>query len=198
MKKGYNVIISGVGGQGIILASELLALAAMEAGYDVKKSEVHGMSQRGGDVVSHVRFSDKVYSPLIEQGTCDLILAFEKAEALRYLHYLKPEDGVVVMNDLEIIPLPVTAGEDTYPENVEETIRKYANLVVVNAIDRAKELGNPRVANTIMLGVASKFFDIPEDVWLRVISNRVPKKTIEVNRKAFQLGREIAESELKK
>ncbi len=190
--KSYNVIIAGVGGQGIILASELLALAAMEAGYDVKKSEVHGMSQRGGDVVSHVRFSEKVYSPLIEQGTCDLILAFEKAEALRYLHYLKPGEGVVVMNDLEIIPLPVTAGEDTYPENVEETIRNYANLVVVDAIKRAKELGNPRVANTIMLGVASRFFDIPEDVWIRVISNRVPRKTIEVNRKAFQLGRSIS------
>lgn len=191
MKKGYNVIVSGVGGQGIILASELLALAAMEAGYDVKKSEVHGMSQRGGDVVSHVRFSEKVYSPLIEQGTCDLILAFEKAEALRYLHYLKPNNGVVIMNDLEIIPLPVTAGQDTYPENIEETIRKYANLVVINAIKKANELGNPRVANTIMLGVASKFFDIPVDVWIRVITNRVPKKTVEINKKAFELGRDI-------
>ncbi len=191
MKKGYNVIVSGVGGQGIILASELLSLAAMEAGYDVKKSEVHGMSQRGGDVVSHVRFSEKVYSPLIEQGTCDVILAFEKAEALRYLHYLKPKDGIVIMNNLEIIPLPVTAGEDTYPENIEDTIKKYANLVVVDAIDMANNLGNPRVANTIMLGVASKFFDIPEDVWIRVITNRVPKKTIEVNKKAFELGRNL-------
>jgi len=191
MKKGYNVIVSGVGGQGIILASELLSLAAMEAGYDVKKSEVHGMSQRGGDVVSHVRFSEKVYSPLIEQGTCDVILAFEKAEALRYLHYLKPKDGIVIMNNLEIIPLPVTAGEDTYPENIEDTIKKYANLVVVDAIDMANNVGNSRVANTIMLGVASKFFDIPEDVWIRVITNRVPKKTIEVNKKAFELGRNL-------
>ncbi len=191
MKKGYNVIVSGVGGQGIILASELLALAAMEAGYDVKKSEVHGMSQRGGDVVSHVRFSEKVYSPLIEQGTCDLILAFEKAEALRYLHYLKPEDGVVIMNDLKIIPLPVTAGQDTYPENIEATIKKYANLVVVDAIGMANRLGNPRVANTIMLGVASKFFDIPESIWIKVITNRVPKKTIEINKKAFKLGSEL-------
>ena len=191
MKKGYNVIVSGVGGQGIILASELLSLAAMEAGYDVKKSEVHGMSQRGGDVVSHVRFSEKVYSPLIEQGTCDVILAFEKAEALRYLHYLKPKDGIVIMNNLEIIPLPVTAGEDTYPENIEDTIKKYANLVVVDAIDMANNLGNPRVANTIMLGVASKFFDISEDVWIKVITNRVPKKTIEVNKKAFELGRNL-------
>ncbi len=191
MKKGYNVIVSGVGGQGIILASELLSLAAMEAGYDVKKSEVHGMSQRGGDVVSHVRFSEKVYSPLIEQGTCDVILAFEKAEALRYLHYLKPKDGIVIMNNLEIIPLPVTAGEDTYPENIENTIKKYANLVVVDAIDMANNLGNPRVANTIMLGVASKFFDISEDVWIRVITNRVPKKTIEINKKAFELGRNL-------
>ena len=191
MKKGYNVIVSGVGGQGIILASELLALAAMEAGYDVKKSEVHGMSQRGGDVVSHVRFSQKVYSPLIEQGTCDLILAFEKAEALRYLHYLNPENGVVIMNALEIIPLPVTAGQDTYPQNIEETIKKYANLVVVDAIGKANELGNSRVANTIMLGVASKFFDIPEDIWIKVITNRVPKKTVEINKKAFELGRKI-------
>ncbi len=187
-----NIIISGVGGQGIILASELLALVAMEEGYDVKKSEVHGMSQRGGSVVSHIRIGEKIYSPLIEEGTADAILAFEKAEALRWIHYLHPEHGVVIANDLEIVPTVVAIGLDTYPENIDETIASIASQsFIVDGLKYAREAGNERTVNVVLLGVLSSFLPFSEETWLSVIEKRVPR-AIEENKKAFKLGRAIS------
>ncbi len=185
-----NVIICGVGGQGILLASELLSLVAVEAGFDVKKSEVHGMAQRGGSVVSHVRIAGKVHSPLVEEGTCDAILSFEKGEVLRYIHYLRPGQGICIVNDLEIIPLMVTAGLDTYPENVIERISEHARTVhLIDGIALAKEAGDPRTLNVAFLGVLSNYMDIPEATWKKVIERRVPPKTVEMNLRAFEMGR---------
>jgi len=186
-----NIIISGVGGQGIITASEILSEVALFNGFDVKKSEVHGMSQRGGSVVSHVRFGEKVYSPLIEKGTCDVILAFEKAEALRWVHYLKPGGGIVIVNDLEIIPNMVSLGLDTYPENIEDTLKRVASKVfVMDGIEIAKEAGDPRTANTALLGALSNYLPFSEESWIEVIKRRVKPNTIEANLKAFKMGRE--------
>ena len=186
-----NIIISGVGGQGIITASEILSEVALFNGFDVKKSEVHGMSQRGGSVVSHVRFGEKVYSPLIEKGTCDVILAFEKAEALRWVHYLKPGEGIVIVNDLEIIPNMVSLGLDTYPENIEDTLKRVASKVfVMDGIEIAKEAGDPRTANTALLGALSNYLPFSEESWIEVIKRRVKSNTIEANLKAFKMGRE--------
>lgn len=185
-----NVIIAGVGGQGILTASELLAKVAMEAGLDAKKSEVHGMSQRGGSVVSHVRLGPKVYSPLIEKGACDVILSFEKAEALRWIHYLKPNARVII-NDLEIIPTTVSLKLDSYPKDVEKIIREKANAEVylVPATELAKQAGDARTANTVLLGALSRFLPFEVALWEKVISENVKKDTVEVNLRAFHLGR---------
>ncbi len=192
MTKTKNIIISGVGGQGILTASEILALCAMEEGLDVKKSEVHGMSQRGGSVVSFVKFGEKVYSPLIEKGFGDVILAFEKAEALRWRGYLRKEGGVVIMNALKIYPNTVSLGLDTYPENVEDEFRKFGvKTIVVDAVKLAKEAGDLRTQNTALLGVLSNFIDFSVDTWKKVIEYRVPSRTVEANLKAFELGRSI-------
>jgi indolepyruvate ferredoxin oxidoreductase beta subunit len=191
MDRTFNIIIAGVGGQGILTASEILAKVAMEAGLDAKKSEVHGMSQRGGSVVSHVRFGEKVYSPLVEKGACDIILSFEKSEALRWVHYLKKEGGKVIINDLEIIPTTVSLKLDTYPTNVEEQIRNKAKaeVILVPATDLARQAGDARTANTVLLGVISNFLPFEDKVWEKVISDNVKKETIEVNLKAFYLGK---------
>ncbi len=185
-----NLIICGVGGQGILLASELVALVAMEEGYDVKKSEVHGMAQRGGSVVSHVRIGDKVFSPLIEEGTADVILAFEKAEALRWVHYLNPKKGVLIVNDLEIVPPFVSIGLDEYPKDIEKTLKSIAKeAYFVDGIGLARQAGNERTANVALLGVLSNYMPFNEETWIEVIKRRVPPKTIEANLKAFSLGR---------
>jgi indolepyruvate ferredoxin oxidoreductase beta subunit len=191
MDRIFNIIIAGVGGQGILTASEILAKVAMEAGLDAKKSEVHGMSQRGGSVVSHVRFGEKVYSPLVEKGACDIILSFEKSEALRWVHYLKKEGGKVVINDLEIIPTTVSLKLDSYPTNIEEQIRDKAKaeVILVPATDLARQAGDARTANTVLLGVISNFLPFEDKVWEKVISDNVKKETIEVNLKAFYLGK---------
>ena len=192
MANTKNIIISGVGGQGILTASEILALCAMEEGLDVKKSEVHGMSQRGGSVVSFVKFGEKVYSPLIEKGSGDVILAFEKAEALRWRGYLKKTGGVVIMNTLEIYPNTVSLGLDTYPENIREEFEKYnVKTIEVDAVKLSKEAGDPRTQNTVLLGVLSNFIDFSVDTWIKVIKRRVPPKTTQANLKAFELGREV-------
>lgn len=191
MDRIFNIIIAGVGGQGILTASEILSKVAMEAGLDAKKSEVHGMSQRGGSVVSHVRFGEKVYSPLVEKGACDIILSFEKSEALRWVHYLKKEGGKVVINDLEIIPTTVSLKLDSYPTNIEEQIRDKAKaeVILVPATDLARQAGDARAANTVLLGVISNFLPFEDKVWEKVISDNVKKETIEVNLKAFYLGK---------
>jgi len=185
-----NILLAGVGGQGIILASNILSELAMNAGYDVKKSEVHGMSQRGGSVSSHVRFGEKVYSPLIEAGTADFILAFEKLEALRQISYLR-QGGRVVVNDQQIEPLPVSAGLDEYPQNIIEMLKIYTDKIdLVDALGIARRLKNIRVVNIVMLGALSRHIDIDRLIWEKTIKQRVPKGTEEVNLKAFYLGRE--------
>ena len=191
-KKTTTVIVAGVGGQGILLASNLLSEAAMEAGYDVKKSEIHGMSQRGGDVISTVRFGEKVYSPIVGLGEADVILAFERLEAMRNLPYLKKE-GMVIVNDYRIDPLPVASGYMEYPEGIIEFLEERVKTIALDARDLAEKAGNIRTMNVVLLGVLSKNLDIPEEIWLQVIERRVPPKAIEANKVAFRLGREVAE-----
>lgn len=184
-----NVLLVGVGGQGTILATRVLAGVLMQEGYDVKMSEVHGMSQRGGSVVTFVRYGDKVYSPLVEQGTADLILAFEKLEALRFLPYLKAE-GTLVVNDLALLPAPVLMGKATYPYNAIDILREKAKRVItVDAPRLAEEkVKNPRTQNIILLGALAKHMDIPPGTWEKVISENVPPKTVDANLKAFWAG----------
>ncbi|MDK2882937.1 MAG: indolepyruvate ferredoxin oxidoreductase, beta subunit [Bacillota bacterium] len=189
MAKVTNVLLVGVGGQGTILATRVLAGVLVEEGFDVKMSEVHGMSQRGGSVVTFVRYGDKVYSPLVERGTADLILAFEKLEALRYLPYLKPE-GTLVVNDLALLPAPVLLGKAEYPYNALDILKqKVKDLVVVDAAKLAEEkAGNVRTQNIVLLGALAKRMDIPPGTWEKVVSENVPPKTVEANLKAFWAG----------
>jgi len=184
-----RVVIAGVGGQGILLASDVLTEVAMKAGFDSKKSEVHGMSQRGGDVVSHIIFGEKVYSPLIGEGDADIILSFEKAEAMRSTDFLK-KDGVMIINDMSILPLPVASGLAEYPQNpVDDIKRNIKNVIVIDAESKAKELGNVRVMNVILLGVMAKYIKgIKKELWLETLKSHVPPKTIDANIKAFDLG----------
>lgn len=190
MDRPKNVLIAGVGGQGIILASEVLAMAAMDAGYDVKQSEVHGMAQRGGAVVSHVRFGKRVWSPIIEKGTCDLLISFEKSEALRWSEYLKP-DAVILLNTQEIIPVTVTQGLSEYPHDAPQRLRDAGFRVIeLDALSLAEEAGTVLAVNIVMCGAASHFLPIPEEVWRGAIERRVPPKFREVNLRAFELGRD--------
>ncbi len=183
-----SIIICGVGGQGILLASDVLSDVLIDAGFDVKKSEVHGMSQRGGDVVSTVRYGEKVYSPIVGEDEADMILAFERLEALRTLKYLK-KDGKLMINDFKWDPLPVATGTLEYPEDVFERVkRKTNNIQIVDAVKVAEELGNIRVANVYLLGVLAKEMAVKRDIWESVIKRRVPEKAVEVNLKAFDKG----------
>ena len=193
MADGYNFLLAGVGGQGTILASDVLAEVALAAGFDAKKSEVHGMAQRGGSVNTHVRWNaDRVYSPLIGQGEADLLLVFEEAEALRYAEFLKA-GGVAVVNQHIIQPITVTSGGAHYPTE-EELRRVYATLTnrfyLVPGTAIAEELGNARAANVVLLGAASLFLEVPQETWLQVLEARVPPKHAELNRRAFLRGRE--------
>ncbi len=184
-----NVLIVGVGGQGVLLASQILSNVALQSGLDVKKSEVHGMAQRGGVVSSHIRFGKKVYSPLIPNGKADVILAFEKAEALRWAHELK-SGGSMIVNNHKLIPPIAVDPKYVYPDDsLDQLKEKVEHLNVVNAADVAEKLGNPRLANTVLLGALSKTQDIKEETWREVISRRVPKGTTEANLKAFAAGR---------
>lgn len=182
-----NIMIVGVGGQGTLLTSRILGGIIQEAGYDVKLSEVHGMAQRGGSVVTFVRYGDKVYEPIVEEGQADVLIAFEKLEAMRYAHFLK-KDGVMIVNDQRMDPMTVVTGVATYPENILETLKKSHNVVAIDAMAEAKKLGNARVFNTIIIGVAAKSMDFKEEEWLKVIEKTVPAKTVELNQKAFKVG----------
>jgi|Deesub1362B_J571_1020462.scaffolds.fasta_scaffold02956_4 indolepyruvate ferredoxin oxidoreductase beta subunit len=190
-KKAMNLVFAGVGGQGILLASDILCDVALREGYDTKKSEVHGMAQRGGSVVSQVRFAEKVYSPLIPLGTADAIVAFEKLEALRYLDYLKP-GGLVILNDHKIVPQTVQMGIAEYPKDVLSLCSGRAGLVISEKLtDLAVRLGNIRVLNIITLGVLSHFLPFSESSWLEAIRVRVPPKYVDLNLGAFEEGRKI-------
>lgn len=189
-----NILVTGVGGQGTILASDIIASIGLLAGYDVKKSEVHGMAQRGGSVTSHVRWGQKVYSPIIECGEVDFLLAFEKLEAIRYVEAVRPGRGVVIVNDQRIPPLSVNVGDEAYPddERVRRILRQVSsNIYVIPAIAVAEELGNARVLNVVMLGALSTRLNVPENTWLTAIQQHVPHKLLEINIRAFQAGRGI-------
>ena len=195
--KTMNFLVTGVGGQGALLASNVLADVGVRVGYDVKKSEVHGMAQRGGSVTSTVRWGEAVYSPLIGPGEADYLLSLEKLEALRYVGMLRP-GGTAVVGDLGIPPLSVSSGDDVYPD--DEQVRQVLNQVtddyyLIPSIRLAEELGNARAHNVVLLGALSAFFDdIPPDVWLKSIEERVPKRFVELNQRAFQVGREAVSS----
>jgi indolepyruvate ferredoxin oxidoreductase beta subunit len=196
MLQGYSFLLAGVGGQGTILASNVLAEVGLAAGFDVKKSEVHGMSQRGGSVNTHVRWHvEQVYSPLIGLGEADFLLVFERAEAVRYAEFLKA-GGAAVVNRHTIEPITVTSGGAHYP--AEDEVRAvYAQitdrLYFVPGTAIAEELGNDRVANVVLLGALSTQIDVPAETWLEVIGARVPPRHLELNRRAFLRGREVVD-----
>lgn len=185
--KTKNIMIVGVGGQGTLLTSRILGGIAVTAGYDVKLSEVHGMAQRGGSVVTYVRYGEKVAEPIVEEGQADILIAFETLEALRYAHFLKP-DGAIVVNEQRIDPMPVVTGAAVYPENIIENLEKEYNVYRINAMEEALRLGNSKVFNIIVLGLAARHMDFSRETWLEVIEKTVPPKTIEINKKAFLSG----------
>jgi indolepyruvate ferredoxin oxidoreductase beta subunit len=188
MLKPVDVLMVGVGGQGTILASRVLAQSALEAGYDIKVSEIHGMAQRGGSVVTQVRLGEKVYSPLIPEGGADVVLAFEKLEGLRLLPYLKP-GGTIIVNEQEIPPVPVLVGAAEYPANIIEYIRSAApKTVAVNALDIAEKCGNPKAANIVLLGIMARRLPFAREVWEKALAARVPARLLEVNKAAFAAG----------
>ena len=183
-----NIMIVGVGGQGTLLASRILGNVAIKQGYDVKVSEVHGMSQRGGSVVTYVKYGDKVYSPVVAEGDADIIMSFEELEALRWLSYLKM-DGTILCNTQKLDPMPVITGAAEYPKGVLDTIEaKGAKVVRVDALDMALKSGNAKAVNVVLIGVLASQMDIDKNVWLEVIEETVPAKFLEVNKKAFELG----------
>lgn len=186
-----NVLLVGVGGQGILLASEILSEAAMLAGFDVKKSEIHGMSQRGGSVVSHVRYGREVFSPIVPEGEGDILFGFELMETCRALPLLK-SGSTVVANDLQISPPSVLMGQEIYPEGLADRARaQFPDFLLLDGQQLAGQAGNVRAANTVLLGAVSKKLDIAEQFWMQALEKMVPSKALEVNRKAFQLGREF-------
>ncbi len=186
--KTKSVMIVGVGGQGSLLASKLLGRLLVDEGYDVKVSEVHGMSQRGGSVVTYVRYGDKVYSPIVTAGEADIIIAFEKLEAARYAPYLKA-DGRLVVNTQQIDPMPVIIGAAEYPADVlEELTAKGLQVEAPDALTLAQKAGSPKAVNIVLMGRAAKYFDIPYERWIAAIENTVAPKFVEMNKMAFDLG----------
>lgn len=185
-----NIMIVGVGGQGTLLTSRILGGITLAAGYDVKLSEVHGMAQRGGSVVTFVRYGEKVCEPIVEEGQADVLIAFERLEALRYAHFVK-KDGVIIVNDQRIDPMPVVIGDATYPEGILEDLEKKYRVLKIDALSEARKLGNTKAFNTIVLGLAAKHMDFSKEDWLKVIENTVPPKTVELNKQAFLVGYNI-------
>ncbi|MGE4579404.1 MAG: indolepyruvate oxidoreductase subunit beta [Desulfuromonadales bacterium] len=187
--KVTNILLVGVGGQGTLLASEVLSEVLMMAGYDVKKAEVHGMAQRGGSVVSHVRFGKKVYSEIIPEGEADILFGFELLESYRYLPLLR-QTGRAIVNDLKILPPAVALGQESYPKDIpEKIISAFPQSKIIQGLTLALETGNARTVNTVLLGALSKSLDIPEDMWKEAIRKLVPERFVEENLQAFELGR---------
>ena len=186
--KTTNIMIVGVGGQGSLLASKLLGRLLVDEGYDVKVSEVHGMSQRGGSVVTYVRFGDKVYSPVIGRGEADFIVSFEKLEAARWAECLA-DGGRIIVNTQQIDPMPVITGAAVYPEGALDACTAAGiNVDAIDALALAEEAGSAKAVNIVLMGRLSKYFDIPEEKWLSAIENSVAPKFVEMNKKAFALG----------
>lgn len=186
-----NIMIVGVGGQGTLLTSRILGGITRDAGYDVKLSEVHGMAQRGGSVVTFVRYGEEVAEPIVEAGCADVLIAFEKLEALRYAHFLK-EDGVLILNEQRMEPITVLTGAAVYPEHIVEDLEKEYTVFKMDAMEEAKKLGNAKVFNIIILGMAARHMDFSKEAWLSAIEKTVPPKTVEINRTAFLKGYEGA------
>ena len=182
-------MIVGVGGQGTLLTSRIIGSAALCEGFDVKISEVHGMAQRGGSVVTFVRFGESVSEPVVEEGQADVIIAFERLEALRYAHFLK-KDGVLVVNDCRIDPMTVVIGAKEYPEDIIEELRREHRVYAIDGQKIALELGNSKVLNSVVLGYAADFIGFDKQVWLDTVAATVPGKTIEINQAAFCHGYE--------
>ena len=186
-----NIMIVGVGGQGTLLASKLLGKLLLGKGFDVKVSEVHGMSQRGGSVVTYVRYGEKVYSPVIDKAQADVIVSFEMLEAARWAEYLK-KDGVIITNTQQVNPMPVITGACEYPDNLEGKIKDLGlKLDAFDALSLAEQAGNSKAVNIVLMGRLSKLFDFSEEEWLTAIEESVPQKFLELNKKAFALGREL-------
>ena len=184
-----NIMIVGVGGQGSLLASKLLGYLLLKNGYDVKVSEVHGMSQRGGSVVTYVRCGEKVYSPIIDKGEADFIVSFEELEAARWLEYLKP-GGTIVTNTQQTDPMPVITGAAAYPEGLIDKMRAAgAKVDALDALSLAEQAGSAKAVNLVLMGRLSRYFDFPEEDWQEAIRAIVPERFLEMNRKAFELGK---------
>jgi indolepyruvate ferredoxin oxidoreductase beta subunit len=190
-----NVLVAGVGGQGVILASDIMCEVFMEAGFDVKKSEIHGMAMRGGIVTSHFRFGKKVYSPLIKEGEVDILFAFEQLEGLRWIHHVRPT-GKILMNDNKVNPPVVNLGEMDYPKDIPKIIQsKFKDFYLVKGTEIALQAGDIRAANVVLLGAMSKLFTIQDSLWLNTILGHLPPKVHDLNRKAFTAGKEQIKAE---
>ena len=187
MSANKNIMIVGVGGQGTLLASRILGALLTEKGYDVKLSEVHGMSQRGGSVVTYVKYGQDIASPIIDKGEADVILAFERLEALRALPYLK-KGGKIIVNDRAIDPMPVITGAAQYPDGIIDELKRYAQVVSLDALTLAEEAGSAKAVNVILIGVLARATDIPHDDWVETLKATVPPKFLDVNLKAFEMG----------
>ena len=187
-----NIMIVGVGGQGTLLASKILGNTLLSEGFDVKVSEVHGMSQRGGSVVTYVKYGDAVYSPIIDKGEADIILAFEQLEAYRALPYLK-KGGKLIVNTQKIDPMPVITGAAQYPEQIIEKISQKASVLPVDALSLAQQAGNFKAVNVVLIGLMAQHTDIPYEKWVQALEETVPQKFLEVNLKAFDLGYHLHE-----
>ena len=189
-KETKNIMIVGVGGQGSLLASKILGSLLLGEGYDVKVSEVHGMSQRGGSVVTYVRYGEHVYSPIIDEGEADCIVSFELMEAARWLKYLK-KDGQIVTNTQQIDPMSVVLGAEEYPENLVEKMKeKGVKVDALDCLSLAEKAGNIKAVNVVLLGRLSHYFDLPEESWIKALESNVPAKLLDINKKAFQYGKE--------
>ncbi len=186
-----NIMVVGVGGQGTLLTSRIIGKTALSVGYDVKLSEVHGMAQRGGSVVTFVRFGNNVKEPVVEEGDVDILIFFERLEALRYAHYLK-KSGKIIINDHRIDPMTVVVGSAIYPEGIIESLKKEHDVSVVDGLKIAKALGNSKVLNSVVLGLSAKFIGFTKEQWLDTVRKTVPQKTIEINEKAFLAGYDLA------
>lgn len=185
-----NIMIVGVGGQGTLLTSRILGRITVEEGYDVKLSEVHGMAQRGGSVVTFVRYGEEVAEPIVEEGCADVLIAFETLEALRYAHFLK-KDGVLILNEQRMEPITVLTGAAEYPQHIVEDLEKQHTVYRMDAMEEAKKLGNSKVFNIIILGMAARHMDFSKEAWLKAIEKTVPPKTVDINCKAFLKGYEL-------
>ena len=183
-----SILVAGVGGQGTLLTAKVLGNLLTSEGFDVKISEIHGMAQRGGSVVTHVRYGSKVYSPIVEPAGADIIIGFEKMEALRWAHYLKP-GGKMIVNDQKILPMPVISGVAEYPDDILKQLKEIcSDLYVLDAVSIAKKIGNTKVFNVVVLGVLARFMDIDLDSWSRAMHKTVPERFLDLNLKAFELG----------